>query len=300
MPLLLTNEILTSIINEIKNAEKSVLIITAYCKKNVVEQLNNYISKSITSKRIMLRFRLDDIVNGSTDFSVAEYCLCNGWEVYVRFDLHAKTYIVDNKRGIVGSANVSKSGLALSQHSNVEMGTLVNIDDGDLVKINFLFDGAIKLNKKLIEEMKAQLSMITGKKKLSKHHTWNRNITDLFSPRIETLFSYQLPNICCPKIGEYVDFLEETYDGNRENLKEKFRWCPAYLWLLNTLKSNNKCLYFGALSEKLHNILVSDPPPYRKDVKILLNNLLSFIIFLKMEEIIIDKPSYSQRIQIVN
>lgn len=57
-------------------------------------------------------------------------------------------------------------------------------------------------------------------------------------------------------------------------------------------------MYFGAVTEKLHNALVSDPKPYRRDVKIMLSNLLELIDELQMEEIKIDRPNYSQRIML--
>lgn len=53
--------------------------------------------------------------------------------------------------------------------------------------------------------------------------------------------------------GEYFSFLDETYDGDKE---------------------------------KLHHVLVSDPKPFRRDVKQMLSNLLKLINELEMEEII--------------
>ena len=83
-------------------------------------------------------------------------------------------------------------------------------------------------------------------------------------------------------------------------MKESLRWSNAYLWLLNVLKDHNGCMYFGELSSELHNAVVSDPKPYRKEVKMLLANLLELIQSLEMNEIIIDRPNYSQRIQLVS
>ena len=99
-------------------------------------------------------------------------------------------------------------------------------------------------------------------------------------------------------MGENISFLETVYTGDEVALKEAFRWSNAYLWLLNILKENNGCLYFGPITEKLHNSLVSDPKPYRKDVKQLLSNLLTMIEELDMDEIVIDKPNYSQRVRL--
>jgi len=67
---------------------------------------------------------------------------------------------------------------------------------------------------------------------------------------------------------------------------------------LITLKESNGCLFFGALTEKLHNTLVTDPKPYRSEVKLLLANLLRMVVELEMEEVIIDRPNYSQRVRL--
>ena len=103
MYILFSKEIFTAVIQELKNASESVQIITAYCKEDSLKRLAEYINEDVMEKRLMIRFRLDDIIRGSTDFDILEYCLLNGWQVYRRFDLHAKTYIVDNKRAIIGS-----------------------------------------------------------------------------------------------------------------------------------------------------------------------------------------------------
>lgn len=128
--------------------------------------------------------------------------------------------------------------------------------------------------------------------------SWDSSITSLYSPTITTLFSYELPDRYELKKNEYISFLDITYDGDKTKIKEAFRWSNVYLWLLNTLKVNGGYMYFGALSERLHNVLVSDPKPYRKDVKVMLSNLLSMIEILEMEEITIDRPNYSQRVSL--
>lgn len=109
-----------------------------------------------------------------------------------------------------------------------------------------------------------------------------------------------MPETFLIREGEYFSFLDETYFGDIEKLKEAFRWSNAYLWLLATLKENGGCMFFGALSEKLHNAMVSDPKPYRRDIKNMLANLLSWSEMLKMEEIVIDRPNYSQRVRLAN
>lgn len=68
--------------------------------------------------------------------------------------------------------------------------------------------------------------------------------------------------------------------------------------LLQTLQKYDGEMYFGSLTQELHNALVTDPKPYRKDVKQQLANLLSIIERLNMEEIVIDTPNNSQRVRL--
>lgn len=297
MSILFSNEILDSVKKELKNAVSSVQIITAYCKETSLMHLDSYINDGVVEKRLLVRFRMDDILKGSTDFSIVEYGMKAGWKVYIRFDLHAKTYIVDNKRGLVGSANITNSGMNIGKNGNMEMAALVDIEPKDIEKINKLFDDAIFMDNTLLRELKSQIDAVKTNEQ-NANYSWNTSIITMFNPHIDTLFSYELPEDFILRKGEYFLFLDETYDGDTEKFKESFRWSNAYLWLLTTLKENNGCLYFGALTEKLHNTLVSDPKPYRRDVKQMLANLLNMIDKLSMEEIVIDRPNYSQRISL--
>lgn len=298
MSILFSNEILNAVKRELKNASISVQIITAYCKESSLTYLNNCISDKIKDKRLLVRFRMDDILKGSTDFSAIEHGMAQGWKVYIRFDLHAKTYIVDNKRGMVGSANITNSGLSIGRKGNMEIAALVDVEQKDIDKINKLFDDAILVDDVLLSKMKTQIEAVDSKDK-TENHSWDASITTMFNPCIDTLFSYELPEDFILSEGEYFSFLDETYVGDIQKFKESFRWSNAYLWLLTTIKESDDGLYFGVLSQKLHNALISDPKPYRRDVKLMLINLLNLVEKLEMEEIIIDRPNYSQRVRLL-
>lgn len=301
MALLFSNEILNAISEELKKADDSIQIISAFCKSNAIQYLSKYISADVKEKRILIRFRLDDLLSGSTDFEVVDFCRKNGWKVYVRFDLHAKTYIVDNKRGINTSANATLSGLSIGKTGNIELGTLVDIEPQDIEKINKLFQDAIEIDDIILDKLRNQYNNSQkdgGCKNLS--YKWSSDILDMFEPDIETLFSYELPDSGEVTTGDFLGFLDmEVKENNLDEIKETFRWSNSYLWLLRTLKNNDGCIYFGALSAELHDAVITDPKPYRKDIKQMLANLLSIIEILHMDEISIDRPNYSQRVKLV-
>ena len=204
---------------------------------------------------------------------------------------------MDRKRGFVGSANATNSGLNFISHGNMEMGTLVDIDEFDMNKIEALYKDAVFVDDSVYEKLKMQYRDVESSES-GTTYAWNDEIRNLFNPRISTLFSHELPEKDKYVQGDVISFLETTYTGDEVALREAFRWSNAYLWLLNILKENNGCLYYGTITEKLHNALVSDPKPYRKDVKQLLSNLLTLVEELHMDEIVIDKPNYSQRVRL--
>ena len=298
MAILFSKEIYEVIEKELKNASDSVQIITAFCKENTFQQLDKCVSSNVLRKRLLVRFRKGDLISGSSDLSVLETALNHGWDVYLKFNLHAKTYVVDNKRGIIGSANITNSGLSLNDFGNVEMATVVAIEPKDISKIEKLYSDSIVVNSSLIDEMKKQLS--ETRSIVSNGGEWSPSILNLYTPQIDVLFSYELPNCDHISRGEYISFLDMKYEGDIEVLKSAIRLCNAFIWLRSTLREAGGELYFGALTQKLHSVIVSDPAPYRKDVKLLLSNFLSIIQQANMDEIRIDKPNYSQRISLVD
>ena len=298
MAILFSNEIMDSVVKELHKATNSVQIITAYCKEKTFRYLDSEINTEVHEKRLLVRFRLDDILKGSTDFEILRYGIEHGWKVYLRFDLHAKTYIVDNKRCLVGSANVTNSGLNIGESGNVEMAAFVDVEPQDIEKIGNLFNDAILVDEAIFLNLKKQFDLVK-KAAITDVYSWDNSIMDLFNSQIYTLFSYEIPGDFELKVGEYFQFLDVNFDGNKKKLKEKFRWSNVYIWLINTLRECGDCMYFGELSEKLHNTVVSDPKPYRRDIKQMLANLLRLIDELEMEEIVIDRPNISQRVTLV-
>lgn len=297
MSILFSNEIMNAVVNELHKASDSVQIITAYCKEKTFKYLDSEINSAVPEKKLLVRFRMDDVIKGSTDFGILDYGIEHGWNVFIRFDLHAKTYIVDNKRGLVGSANATNSGLNIGKTGNMEMAAFVDIELQDIEKIGSLFNDAILVDESILYNLRQQFEKINSDR-CDDSHSWDDSIMKLFNPHIETLFSYELPENFNLEPGEYFQFLDENFDGNIDQLKEIFRWSNVYLWLLDTLRNHDGCMYFGELSAVLHDSVVSDPKPFRKDIKQMLSNLLRLIEELNMEEIMIDRPNYSQRVRL--
>lgn len=303
MSLLTTSETKNKIAEQVSIAKETLQIISAFCKTSAVEFIDRNICNALKEKKLLVRFLLSDVISGSTDFSLYEYCKTNGWKMYVRFDLHAKTYVFDRCRCILGSANLTSNGMGFRLHGNYELSSFAEIDADDLVKIDRLFDDSILMTEELYAFMKKEYefakydtSTFVGKKK------WDSLIENQFSPKIDMLFTYDFPAVKEPNYNDIncFEFLEMEYVPDKDELIRTFRWSKAFLWLCNFVNScENKTSYFGELTANLHNTLINDPKPYRKEVKELLGNLLGWIEALEMDNMIIDIPNHSQRVRII-
>jgi hypothetical protein len=300
MSIIFSKEFIPILENEIEKTKNEIHIISAFCKENVVDFIEKRLNKNVKTKKLLVRFTLDDILTKVTDFSLYNYCKNNKWDMFIQFNLHAKTYIFDKKRCIIGSANLTNRGTGISTYSNIEISSLDNIEESDMVKIDNLFDRSIKMTDKIYELMIENVNSIQDDE-IDRIITWNNKILSFFDETIVALFPFELP------LKEYhenidntsTDFIDIGNINDKELIKELFRSCKAYNWIKQVLQTQEAHeIYFGNLTAKLHEIMVAEPPAYRKDVKTLLANLLTWIENLASDEIVIDRPNHSERIRL--
>lgn len=302
MSLLTVDETKKEIIKQVSQAQEHLQVISAFCKIPAVELLDNNIHNHLKSKKLMVRFLLSDIIQEATDITLCEYCKLHGWQMYVRFDLHAKTYIFDKKRCILGSANLTSKGLALSLHGNYELSCCTELSEQDINKVDSLFSNAILMTDELYDLMKSEYATQKERSETSVPTRWSEQIRRWFKLINPVLFTYDFPTIRTPNFNDTncFDFLEIAGTPTMLELREAFRCCKAFSWLYGVVeRSADKTCYFGRLTEELHNTLINDPKPYRKEVKELLSNLLSWASVLGIDEIKIDTPNHSQRVRII-
>ena len=300
MALLFSTEIKRQIVDELSTTSQDLHIISAYCKLDAIRFIEKHIKKHVHNKKLMVRFRFDDILSGVSDLEIYEYCVKNDWELYVRFDLHAKTYVFDRIRGIIGSANLTKKGIGLAQNSNCEIAQLSSISCEEMRKIDALFDNAVLMTDGLYSRMK-QCAIEHGNIANSLANDWRSDILDLFISSVKVLFVHEFPN--SPSLSDLyndsLDFLGLDPGQSIDVVRNAFVSCNAYLWLKQKLQGAPECeMYYGALSAALHDVIINDPKPYRKEVKELQSNFLNWIVELNIDEIIIDRPNHSQRIRL--
>jgi hypothetical protein len=261
--------------------------------------------------RFLVRWKAIDLLMGSSDLEVYEYCKDREINFYIKEDFHGKIYQVNPGGILIGSFNLTSSGFSLKENPNDEAGVLLPSSDDNVSYIDSLFQSAIKVDDVLFEKMttfvNANKSIVNNqlnwpadiqklvciKKQASKHLVNDFLFTkfDDFSnqKKIDPGLMHDL-SLLGLRIVDLSDF---------SLISESLRGSVPYCWLKRVLNDNNGEIYFGALSEKLHNCLIDDPRPYRRDVKNLLQNLLSWTSKFCSSEIGIDQPNHSQRIKLL-
>lgn len=271
MPLLLlSKEVEEKLSIELPLCTKDVNIVSAFCKLNTLKKIDSLIKPNVT-KRLLVRFLPSDIISGATDKEIYEYCKNNGWKIYIDFSIHAKTYIFDKVKCIVGSTNLTNKGIGVADNLNKELSSYFEINQEDYNKIVSLYSDSELLDDELYNLI---ISNLDDNKVLKFKKNINTN---------------KLINCLMPE-----DFPDENTDIiELYNLK-------SYKWLISFLESkDDKGAYFGELTAKIHDIFVKDPRPYRKEIKEYLKNLLFAIKRVKAKNINIERPNFSEKVTLI-
>lgn len=289
-----TKDILPFLKQELGKVSQQLIVVSAFVKIEALKELDSYLTTPI-EKILLVRFRKSDILANSTDLDLYEYCKNNGWKMYFNFDLHSKIYVFDKETFFIGSANATLSGLGIHENANIESGVVGFCKLNEYTKILEVFENAILMEDFLMTEFKNQTSNQINKDVFQEWFLHDLNIVKrpfrnlwicdfIVSPNTFDIRSQDLKLLDLTR--------EESYDT--KILATRFKQLKCFQWLLTAIENE---IYFGELTAKLHNTLIDDPIPLRKDVKVILSTLLTWIMELNIDDFIIDRPNYSQRIR---
>lgn len=100
-----------------------IVIVSAFVGAKTLDALLSSVPNRVKSTSLYVRWRVDDIASGASDWNVWDVAKQYGAAMYACENLHAKIYISDNK-ALVGSANATLSGLG--SDGNLEL--LISVD----------------------------------------------------------------------------------------------------------------------------------------------------------------------------
>jgi len=288
------DELRSKLSRELRECKLTLDLVSAFLSGSV-DWVNNETPDSI-KKRLVVRGRKLDFVSGASDIGEVIKALEFAWDVYFLPSLHAKIYQFDSSRALIGSANLTESGLKLFGSGNLEAMAAVALTRDDREMIDNIFRFANKINLGLVKAMAEEL--LNPKRKESDE--W------------ETIDFDELEGLWIADFPWVSPHQDEAYEDHIEHDKKEFhnpRITPLVLhnnfsasrlskWLGLQLERNGGEMYFGALTVAVHDAVLDDPEPYRVEIKTLLANTLRIIGSDPVSPFRIDRPNFSERISI--
>lgn len=128
----------TELLARIRGAEQRVWLAAPFLSKPVAEEIATAVEESSTGERRLLTA----LVAGSVQTRVLdprglETLLDAGFEICSVPNLHAKVSLIDATWGLVGSGNLTNSGLGSEERANIELGVV--LDGGQIATAAELF-----------------------------------------------------------------------------------------------------------------------------------------------------------------
>ena len=295
------------LIESLSTTDQSCDLCTAFLRSDALRALMPK-DRTHFQGRVLVRWQLGDLQRGASDLDSYLTAKELGFNFFIRQDFHGKVFSVPNIGAVVGSANATLSGFGMKESANSEVCTLVPTLESNSIFINNLFDGAIEVDDYLFQEISKVIKSIHPDSE--EYIAWP---ADLFSKLqttqpVSSFFSSECL-VSIPEINEnskcYVkDEKDQKLLGlldvsaSRSTIASVFKRLKEHRWLIEILTRAEGELYFGSVASALHDALLDDPTAYRKDVKILLQTLLSWYQLFPELGVVVDRPNHSQRIRL--
>ena len=299
----------TELEKQISTGDPLSLILVPFAKLAAVHKLHEVQNPNVQLK-LVVRWHAEDLLAGVSDIEVFPYLDALGSHLYIHPDIHLKLYIFQSNIALNTSGNLTMRGLGYTPHSNIEVGSMVHLQEDDWTQIYKVIHNSRRVDGGVYDRLKTFLSSqpalrpsnlyppdIFGERKL---------FTIASLPATETplqfLDFYQNPNnpSLSPEAQQQGIHDRNVYSvppnlpaGTCErHLGAAFRATPFVSAFATYLKSE-RSLHFGAVNDWIHRNCEDVPLPYRWEIK---DNTRIFYNWIAhfFPEITWDRPNYSQ------
>jgi len=303
MTLLDENEARILIEEILPNTREELIILSAFAKYNAVEWLKKQLDNNSIDVTIVSRWRPDDLVAKVSDLSVYKQCQELGWTFKVDERLHSKLFLIDSSVAFIGSSNLTGAGLGLTEKSNFELSTKIEVTDIDVDKVHKYIDSCKTMTDDLYNQIKSFVDSIETPERTP--YKWPSSIKNLLEEKVNYLWVDELL-FTSPKSNNKRDIEHDLnllglddFNVDIDILRSKFEDLKIIKWLKNQLEEeDSKSLRFGKISSLLHDALLNDPRPYRKEVKDFQVNLFDWLKYLELPEFKFSRYNVSESISL--
>jgi hypothetical protein len=298
--ILQNKEYIEALEQSLLSSKDEVLIVSAYLRSEVL----NWAAKKIPEHvlvNVVTRWMPQDLVFGASDLEAFEVARKQRWGFYLDQDLHAKSVLIDSDKLFLGSANFTSRGTHLFGDGNNELGILVRATNDEADKIKQYIANSYKLTMPMYIEMKANIDTL-DKSKEEKPIKWSGDIESCISRMVESLWVDECFH--CSPDEFFSGRISDNIKHDRQMLRtdkpsfESIKQTKIMKWLESVVhESNKEYLTFGYITKRLHDAIITDPKPYRKDVKIFVSNIFSWVVKYKLLEV--EKFNHTAAIHVI-
>jgi hypothetical protein len=290
---------------------ESLFIYVPYIK---LEPLKKLLANNNSCTAIFVRWETKDLILGSSDIEIYNYCKLNGIALYRNRKLHLKAFVNNYKSAIIGSANISSRALNIpeSNNFNYELANEVsNLDIEDRLYFStiehestLITDSIYNQLLKQIPEKKIdfpdetefEISLEAEKDFLISALPLTYNVETLI--RIynekkainETEFNCAIHDLAIYNLQfglQQIEFLDL--------LKISFFNHPFIKAFLNKVNEKGE-IYFGESKAWIHANCSDVPLPRRFEITDNIQVLYKWIEYLSDGKYKVDRPNYSERL----
>ena len=279
-------------IDFISNNE-SITLFSAYIKLEELKQIN--VKNNI--KQIIVRWEIEDLCKGVSDFELYNYCLDNGIALYRNTRLHMKAIWNNQDSVFFGSANITGRGLGEKNNYNYELnGIKESIAITDIIYFNQVISSSEYVSSDLYNQLNEIVKntilpvitfpeIPTVKKEIDyfllSQLPMSKSPDDLYEVTIHSEdFDTKEQGFAAHDVALFGIDAFQDYSLFKTELKEKFNSHPFIIALKEHIKSQlTKSLSYGRVIDWIKANTTTVPTPRSWDLKQdqIVNNLYTWI-----------------------
>jgi hypothetical protein len=287
--LLLANGSRTKLIEMIKE-NNSGIILTAFFSEfagSWLEELN------VKDLILVVRGRVEDFLSGATSLKALAKLSQLGVTIKFNFDLHAKIFCFGDEI-LLGSSNLTANGFhLLTSNGNIELNNIIKVTDQDMAIIEKIVFESKLVNAGLLNKIEKFLdNQLVAKPK--NDMVWPNNFFVEEKLILDDLPVFNFKDSIEKDTTQWGELARLLSRGENQSASLIFQQFKIISWLRTLLlKTHNRGIRFGEITDKIHNELSERYSITRKDLKLYQANLYSFIRNSNLD-IYIERPNISE------
>ena len=295
------------ICSAIRTCQDELLVICPFVKVRPLSRLLSELPSGI-QVRLVMSWTAQNFLSGACDPEVFAYCREVGIDLRANSHIHLKVWLIDRRRLLLTSANITDSALGFTDQPNHEFIVDAPAECDELDALGEILQSSPTVDEEIYT---ATLSWLGATQQLPQEYP-----VLVPQPEETELSVGSLPLCASPKVlaCEYLRAISRDLSegaihdlkvlGVPSGLDEKgfMSYARSAFLRLPIVKAvtahlTGRPVYFGEMKECLQQLDSSSPKPSRQDLTPITQNLYRWLSELQPSHYSVDTPHYSERIQ---